>query len=211
MAVDDSTLKACCFCKQALPLTSFYRSSANKDGRQHGCNECRRLRKAAWREANPEEARAKERARPPRVLSVSAKAKMAAYRAANRKLVGERGRQSRLKKLDHYRACMRAHKRDNPERVRADDKKRRARKFNAPGAGWTEHDVWTMAAAQHGECAYCPALLIGRFHRDHIKPLSKGGAHEVANLQLLCGPCNLAKGAIDDPARHARKKAEKAA
>jgi hypothetical protein len=35
-------------------------------------------------------------------------------------------------------------------------------------------------------------------HVDHIIPLAKGGhPTKASNLQLLCGPCNLAKGARD--------------
>ena len=30
---------------------------------------------------------------------------------------------------------------------------------------------------------------------DHIYPWSRGGTHDLANLQTLCGPCNRRKGA----------------
>lgn len=33
------------------------------------------------------------------------------------------------------------------------------------------------------------------YHVDHIFPVSRGGKTELANLQLLCEPCNLTKGA----------------
>jgi len=35
-------------------------------------------------------------------------------------------------------------------------------------------------------------------HVDHIKPLSKGGKHDVKNLQLLAAPLNLAKGSNEN-------------
>lgn len=47
--------------------------------------------------------------------------------------------------------------------------------------GLTEHD----SRARYGE----------PLHYDHIIPFSRNGADTVANLQLLCGPCNRAKGA----------------
>ncbi len=39
----------------------------------------------------------------------------------------------------------------------------------------------------------------GPFHVDHKRPYSKGGWPDPANLQLLCGPCNMAKGAKWQP------------
>jgi 5-methylcytosine-specific restriction endonuclease McrA len=29
---------------------------------------------------------------------------------------------------------------------------------------------------------------------DHMVPLSRGGLNDVTNIQLLCSPCNVAKG-----------------
>lgn len=47
---------------------------------------------------------------------------------------------------------------------------------------------------QRMKCAACNSCLSGGYHLDHIVPISKGGLHEVHNVQLLCPPCNLAKG-----------------
>lgn len=40
------------------------------------------------------------------------------------------------------------------------------------------------------QCGTTESLTI-----DHIVPLSKGGTHRIENLQVLCYPCNQAKGA----------------
>ena len=44
-----------------------------------------------------------------------------------------------------------------------------------------------------GRCVQCGAEA--NLHFDHIIPVAKGGATTVENLQILCGPCNLSKGA----------------
>ena len=70
---------------------------------------------------------------------------------------------------------------------------------------WSERDPipWRVKnrlfMAQKGRCNYC-----GRTHRirflevDHKWPVSRGGGDEIANLQLLCTPCNMRKGIQSD-------------
>lgn len=41
-------------------------------------------------------------------------------------------------------------------------------------------------------CAHC-GLMEGRFHVDHIIPLSRGGMDDPENLQFLCTRCNFKK------------------
>ena len=48
---------------------------------------------------------------------------------------------------------------------------------------------------QKGYCNGCGHHFEFRhFHKDHVVPLSRGGQDTNANLQLLCGHCNSAKG-----------------
>lgn len=47
-------------------------------------------------------------------------------------------------------------------------------------------------------CARCGRC--GNLTLDHVVPLSKGGAHRLSNLQLLCRECNTAKGDLTDAA-----------
>lgn len=42
-------------------------------------------------------------------------------------------------------------------------------------------------------CGICNLAIAGAFHIDHIIPISKGGLHEVSNLQLAHPFCNLSK------------------
>lgn len=55
-----------------------------------------------------------------------------------------------------------------------------------------------VAARDGGRCRQCGSAV--DLHFDHVIPWSKGGANTVANIQLLCGPCNRRKGADDIPA-----------
>ncbi|MGZ6696092.1 MAG: HNH endonuclease [Solirubrobacteraceae bacterium] len=48
-------------------------------------------------------------------------------------------------------------------------------------------------ARDGGRCAECGAAFDLQY--DHVIPLALGGADTVENLQLLCAPCNQAKGA----------------
>lgn len=50
-------------------------------------------------------------------------------------------------------------------------------------------EVWRRDG---GQCVKCASKQNLQF--DHIIPVSRGGANSVANVQLLCLPCNAAKG-----------------
>lgn len=53
------------------------------------------------------------------------------------------------------------------------------------------------------KCPGCDEIFRGTaglkmLHADHVIPFSKGGLTVWSNLVLLCGPCNIAKGASGD-------------
>ena len=58
-------------------------------------------------------------------------------------------------------------------------------------------DIARLFAAQEGKCVGCKATLVskgkGKYHIDHMMPLSRGGSNGAENLQLLCPPCNMSK------------------
>ena len=50
-----------------------------------------------------------------------------------------------------------------------------------------------VSARDGGRCRQCGSTQ--QLHFDHVIPISRGGANTTANIQLLCGACNRAKGA----------------
>ena len=80
----------------------------------------------------------------------------------------------------------------HPESKRTSVRNRRARLRNAPGKH-TRQEIETLYQEQNGACVYCRVSLEFGYEVDHIVAVSKGGANDRSNLQLLCGPCNRKK------------------
>lgn len=48
-------------------------------------------------------------------------------------------------------------------------------------------------------CPYCSTGIgLGNFAVDHKQAIARGGSPLLANCQLTCGPCNRAKGDLND-------------
>lgn len=62
---------------------------------------------------------------------------------------------------------------------------------------------WELVMRAWGaRCAYCgqDELQAGTLGRDHVIPLSEGGAHTLSNIVPACASCNSRKGAGPAPA-----------
>mgnify|MGYP001562943930 CR=1 FL=1 len=81
---------------------------------------------------------------------------------------------------------------NNKEAAYALVHKRRAQ-LSGGGGTYTENDIIGLLIKQRFRCVLCNKVIVGRFHRDHIIPISKGGSNYISNIQLLCPPCNLSK------------------
>lgn len=53
----------------------------------------------------------------------------------------------------------------------------------------------TIASPAAPACVVCGLDDLDALEVDHVVPRSRGGSNALHNLQLLCGPCNQAKGA----------------
>jgi len=83
-------------------------------------------------------------------------------------------------------------KKANPARRLLAEQKRRAAKLASPGGGLSLEQWEAVDAACGGKCAYC--LRDDKMTMDHVVPLSRGVAHDVANIVAACISCNASKG-----------------
>lgn len=100
----------------------------------------------------------------------------------------EKAEAGRKRARDWYQANK--HRPEVRERLRRQEQTRRARLLAAT-EGSVCYDAVVEAAG--GVCGICGGELDETFHFDHIVPLSRGGKHSQANLQLAHPFCNWSK------------------
>lgn len=135
--------------------------------RRSECKECCKATSAKWRLEHPETHKAS--------VVEWCKAHPERARAINRVSVAKWGK---------------AH----PEVAKAKNHKRRVAKLAYQGPHHTAADIAALLIDQHDLCAHCGIVLNGKYHVDHVVPLSQGGGNGADNIALACPPCNLSKG-----------------
>jgi len=118
------------------------------------------------------------------------------WRKNNPERDAENHRRWRLKNPDAVKASKNKWKDNNKDAVRSGTRNRRATKKNADGSH-TKEDIAFLMQKQKHKCAVCKCCVKTKFHVDHIKPIARGGSNDRKNLQILCPPCNMKKGAKD--------------
>jgi 5-methylcytosine-specific restriction endonuclease McrA len=107
----------------------------------------------------------------------------------------EAAKRHREANIDTARAATRRYKSANPEKMAAIENRRRARKLAAYVVPFTPEQL-AQRFDYYGNRCYLqlPDICIDEAqHADHVKPLSKGGPHMLANLRPACQPCNSSK------------------
>lgn len=162
----------CSHCKEVKPFSDFHKRSSSKSGYQAYCKPCKNKKTLDFYHRkisnNPE-----------------AKLKKSIY---DRKRREERGEQ--LRAYDKERARL-------PHRKAMKNESTRRRRATLKGATPEDYDKEGVMAMYL--LAQKFTMLTGvEMHVDHILPLSKGGKHDVDNLQLLAGVLNVRKGSNEN-------------
>lgn len=189
-------MKTCRGCGQDKPLDGFPSNKSSPDGRHSRCKACRSEKMKAWR--GKPEVKGAEAIRVRKQYESGRDAILARRKEryeANKEFELARNRKWSDKNREYHRAINRQWSKDNPEASRAIVARRRARIVGADGS-YSKHDVKALMIEQGGVCTACRCdLSESGYHIDHMMPLSKGGANDKSNLQLLCPTCNRRKGA----------------
>ena len=193
-----SSKKACSGCKCVLPTSCFYRDARSRDGITNTCKDCKNAWQKQYQQQNTAAIQAYQaRYRADPAHRQLAKERTARYRNANPKRVQEAmaAWRARPENKQLARERTRSWRLENPRR-RSEQARRRngLQKIPAllfvscPAASWTRS--WPTGAGDRINGRGCTA---DPENWDHVKPLSKGGAHMLANLRPACGHCNRRK------------------
>jgi 5-methylcytosine-specific restriction endonuclease McrA len=189
------TEKLCKRCGKTQSLTEFYRDSKSISGYQYYCKTCYRVigREQYHRNIHKYRAKSRRSARawylknkmPKTRTRMSKEQQTLRNRIASRKHYYSHHEQEKLR-IKVYRAL-------NPDMVRLQEKRRRARKMGAIGSHTLRE--WEMLKKEYSYlCPFCQASEPEiRLTQDHIIPLSRGGGDDIDNIQPLCFSCNSSK------------------
>lgn len=197
MYPDNTTIpptKRCPNCERELPATkeNFYPNKRGKYGLHSVCKLCKAAAERRRNLENPEKykARYKENYQKSKERHDE---KMRQWYKAHSIEHREQGKRWYQQNPAYNTAFMRKWRKENPEKAKAAKQRRRALRVKAQGSH-TEKDVRHMRECQRDRCYYCgKEFENGKYHVDHVIPLSRGGSNSPDNLVLACPSCNVQK------------------
>ena len=196
-------------CGELYELCGKLSTYCAKGCRCDPCAEEKRLEARRYRVKHLETLQRKDRERyaadPDKKLAMCKK-----YRTENPEKCSETSRNYRKNNPDRVRAKDKRWKANNPDKDRAHSRKWRQKNREVLRAHAAKRrslessaTVVRFTAAQlsarmdyYGNKCYLQiyGVCTGNFeHVEHVKPLTKGGAHMLCNLRPVCGPCNRRK------------------
>ena len=176
-------MKICTKCQEEYTIDNFYKDKSKNDGYHTICKICSKVKKKEYYENNKN----------------ICKERVLKRYWNNREHVIQQNREYSRKwyknNKEHHKnnSKKRYYSNNNLELYRIKSQKRRARKLNQ--LGYLPYNYLEIMKDRDTHCKYCNLhIKTYGYHVDHIIPLSKGGLHDLDNLQLICAECNLKKG-----------------
>lgn len=169
-------MRTCTKCGLGKSNENFFRDKSKKDGISPSCKQCYKKYYSEIRE--------------------SKLAKKKVYREKNSVKISEYRVGHYIRNKEKAVACASDWAKQNPDRRRAAEASRRARKNNSTGK-FTASNLLEIASSQKWKCVCCKRSIKNGYHVDHIEPLSRGGSNDKYNIQALCPTCNMNKKAKD--------------
>jgi HNH endonuclease len=192
--------RTCSKCQRTLPLSAFYQDKGGKAGYCASCKDCRKADVMTRYRADPESHRARQavyRADPERRRRD--RESSARWRAENpqRHQATLKAYRARPENRERWQQYIREWRQAHPERLREYHRRREALKRQMHGGGTIPRDLLATKLAYWGWHCWIsgPNCRVVPDQWDHVKPLSKGGLHLLANLRPACNRCNSSKKA----------------
>lgn len=176
-------VKICVICKEAKPVSDFFKSKREKDGLARDCKSCNKERARRWALENPER-RAEIRRKnyeenKERYLKISTD-----WNKDNPDKHYESNLKWRKKNPDKYKALTIKHT------IIKKDRKIKAGKIPETS------EIRDLIIQSKKKCFWCDKKLKDKeINIDHFYPLAKGGSNHISNLVVSCGLCNRKKHA----------------
>lgn len=192
LSLYDATERRCSGCHEMVPRDQ-YGPGTSWQGRSSICRSCTRHRAAENYRRDPERVLQgmRRRYREDPVLRERIKRRSGQWRRQNPEAAREAWRAWRLANPDRVKDANRRWRRRNPEFGRLNTKRYQTRKRGVPTIRFTPVQL-AQRVAYHGEkCWICQGPWDSI---DHVKPITKGGAHMLCNLRPICRSCNASKG-----------------
>jgi len=194
--LDSTTIptKTCVECHIVYSATTehFYRSKHGKYGLKSMCKACQKSKLQEWRGKNPDKMREYDRKYYAKHLD-KGRAKSRLYQSTHRKDRNEYDRKRREEYPEKIREAKRKYRTKNAHKYRLWEQRRKAAKLLAETSA-TLLDIPAQIKRQRGKCHYCNEVFPdGKYHIDHVIPLSRGGSDLNENKVLACPQCNMGK------------------
>lgn len=191
-----SEIKRCSTCKEYKPLDDFANNRAMKDGKQNCCRECHKSHVDRYMSKPGKRQEHRDRGKE--------------YYQENKERIIPRRREYDKERWHNDTEYRKKKNQQSNERYKTNRTGYRTRRHIQGMIGLPTHqkkiltgkyepythEDWLSLISKYGnKCLCCNEEK--ELRPDHVIPISKGGDHNIENIQPLCLHCNLVKGVKD--------------